>query len=57
MQSKFIQISAGPKIDCNPKGALSIYDSIQARLDTRVSVQGVESLWGDCRFIPTDWES
>ena len=21
---------------------------------TRVSVQGVESLWGDCRFIPAD---
>ena len=20
----------------------------------RVSVQGVESLWGDCRFIPAD---
>ena len=20
----------------------------------RVSVQGVESLWGDCRFIPVD---
>ena len=22
---------------------------------SRVSVQGVESLWGDCRFIPADW--
>ena len=22
------------------------------RCKTRVSVQGVESLWGDCRFIP-----
>ena len=21
----------------------------------RVSVQGVELLWGDCRFIPADW--
>ena len=21
------------------------------------SVQGVESLWGDCRFIPEDWGS
>ena len=21
----------------------------------RVSVQEVESLWGDCRFIPADW--
>ena len=24
---------------------------------TGVSVQGVESLWGDCRFIPADWGS
>ena len=23
----------------------------------RVSVQEVESLWGDCRFIPADWGS
>ena len=23
--------------------------------NTRVSVQGVESLWGDCRIIPADW--
>ena len=23
----------------------------------RVSVQGVESLWGDCMFIPADWGS
>ena len=23
----------------------------------RVSIQGVESLWGDCRFIPADWGS
>ena len=26
-------------------------------LYARVSVQGVESLWGDCRFIPADWGS
>ena len=26
-------------------------------LFNRVSVQGVESLWGDCRFIPADWGS
>ena len=26
-------------------------------VDYRVSVQGVESLWGDCRFIPGDWGS
>ena len=25
------------------------------RLWLRVSVQGVESRWGDCRFIPADW--
>ena len=24
---------------------------------SRVSVQGVESLWGDCKFIPADWGS
>ena len=24
---------------------------------TRVGVQGVESLCGDCRFIPADWGS
>ena len=28
---------------------------ISWRPGTRVSVQGVESLWGDCRFIPADW--
>jgi hypothetical protein len=27
------------------------------RVCTRVSVQGVESLWADCRFIPADWGS
>ena len=26
-------------------------------MKVRVSVQGVESLWGDCRFIPEDWGS
>ena len=26
-------------------------------VSNRVSVQGVESLWGDCRFIPADWGS
>ena len=24
---------------------------------SRVSIQGVKSLWGDCRFIPVDWGS
>ena len=28
-----------------------------ASATVRVSVQGVESLWGDCRFIPADWGS
>ena len=27
------------------------------REKSRVSVQGVESLWGDCRFMPADWGS
>ena len=31
------------------------FSSITAR--DRVSVKGVESLWGDCRFIPADWGS
>ena len=31
--------------------------AIHACLRFRVSVQGVESLWGDCRFIPADWGS
>ena len=25
--------------------------------ESRVGVQGVESHWGDCRFIPADWGS
>jgi hypothetical protein len=38
---------------------LQIAFAVQSRLkvDVRVSVQGVESLWGDCRFIPADWGS
>ena len=31
--------------------------AIQKFRQIRVSVQGVESLWGDCRFIPADWGS
>ena len=27
------------------------------RVQFKVSVQGVESLWVDCRFIPADWGS
>ena len=26
-------------------------------IEGRVSVQGVESLWGDCRFVLADWGS
>ena len=39
---------------CNP-----IFPKIQPSFYDlgRVSVQGVESLWGDCRFIPADWGS
>ena len=29
----------------------------QVSISPRVSVQGVESLWDDCRFIPADWGS
>ena len=28
------------------------YDRVSVRVRTLVSVQGVESLWGGCRFIP-----
>ena len=31
--------------------------SPRIRVSVRVSFQGVESLWGDCRFIPADWGS
>ena len=31
--------------------------NLQQKMLIRVSVQGVESLWGDCRFIPADWGS
>ena len=40
-------------------GFLSTEDSVAPGNygKSRVSVQGVESLWGDCRFIPVDWGS
>ena len=38
----------------NPSGNLYCIDKGGL---TRVSVQGVESLWGVCRFIPADWGS
>ena len=31
--------------------------NVKSSTPIRVSVQGVESLWGDCRFIPADWGS
>ena len=38
-----------------------VFDTFSRYSDTgpgiRVSVRGVESLWGDCRFIPADWGS
>ena len=36
---------------------LQWYPSHSPSQKLRVSVQGVESLWGDCRFIPADWGS
>ena len=30
-------------------------DKLVICIKGRVSIQGVESLWGDCRFIPADW--
>ena len=27
------------------------------RITTKVSLLGVDSLWGDCTFIPADWGS
>ena len=37
--------------------SLPIYIFSNCNPASRVSVQGVESLWGDCRFIPADWGS
>ena len=31
-----------------------MFGNLPASVANRVSVQGVESLWGDCRFIPAD---
>ena len=30
---------------------------LQAALGSKVSLLGVDSLWGDCTFIPADWGS
>ena len=52
---------------CNQGGRKYMEDVFRYVLTTKkyinkgilelVSVQGVESLWGDCRFIPADWGS
>ena len=34
--------------------SLMIFGNLAASVANRISVQGVESLWGDCRFIPAD---
>ena len=36
---------------------VSLSISFDTSVMCRVSVQGVESLWGVCRFIPADWGS
>ena len=46
-------------MESNCEAFKNIFDVIFSELliKLRVSVQGVESLWGDCRFIPADWGS
>ena len=39
------------------KAIFTLISSSEKWVKSRVSVQGVESLWGDCRFIPVDWGS
>ena len=42
----------------NPVVLMDLVNSDKKKdMEVRVSVQGVESLWGDCRFIPADWWS
>ena len=43
-------------LDLNATSLLEV-SNITITVFPRVSVQGVESLWGDCRFIPADWGS
>ena len=38
------------------QASLNIFDRENSP-GPRASVQGVESLWGDCRFIKADWAS
>ena len=39
------------------EGLPTVLNDLSFTIESRVSVQGVESLWGDCRFIPADWGS
>ena len=39
------------------KGLPTVLNDLSFTIESRVSVQGVESLWGDCRFILADWGS
>ena len=50
------------KRDATKKVSTSYFKDLCVKKETllelaRVSVQGVESLFGDCRFIPADWGS
>ena len=53
---KFRQPAHGHGLTC---GLLKDQNALipQQSSNVRVSVQGVESLWGDCRFILADWGS
>ena len=43
-------------LDLNATSLLEV-SNITITVFPRVSVQGVESLWGDSRFLPADWGS
>ena len=47
-------MTAADLIATSVKHVLIIRNLLATRGLSRVSVQGVESLWGDCRFIPAD---
>ena len=47
----------GPSVHFTKMHFVRFLSGEQNRAFVRVSVQGVESLWGDCRFIPADWGS
>ena len=54
------QISEGGRniheIEKQRKRLESVQD-LNFRLGIKVSLLGVDSLWGDCTFIPADWGS